>query len=334
MKSSKIILPARSLELIITTIEAFLKTSQPISAKDLAIKNEMKFSEQTASLCCQRLVEMGILSNELNSEYKLTPLGNKLANAITTNPNSEQHTRLWQEAVNNVPFYKQLIEYLINGNPIKRIDLGKEINSRIGSPEKKLEGAYIVIDILEKTKLIKFEHGRRLPDAMISANPDSLNYPPDLKPFLKHFHKDHPDPSKCAFVMMKFEDTALQRAIFEAVKSICFNYGISVLRADGKEYSNQLLANVRTYMHGCGFGIAIFDRINSEFFNPNVSFEVGYLMAMNRDVLILKDKTLNSLHTDLMHTLYKPFDTQNLKKSLDPIIKKWLQEKSYIENVI
>jgi len=79
-------------------------------------------------------------------------------------------------------------------------------------------------------------------------------------------------------------------------------------------------------MHGCGFGVAIFDRINSEEFNPNVSLEIGYMMALKKPILFLKDITLKSLQTDLVGKLYEEFDFQNPKKSFDKSVSKWLKQ--------
>ncbi len=63
-----------------------------------------------------------------------------------------------------------------------------------------------------------------------------------------------------------------------------------------------------THLHGCGFGIAAFDRIEQEEPSPNVSLEVGHMPAMGKSVCLLKDKTLKNLQPDLMGKLYKPFD--------------------------
>ena len=80
-------------------------------------------------------------------------------------------------------------------------------------------------------------------------------------------------------------------------------------------------------MHGCDFGVALFERINSNDFNPNVSLEIGYMMAMNKPILFLKDRTLNSLHTDLIGKLYHEFDFQNPEEILAKVIDKWLKDK-------
>ena len=67
-------------------------------------------------------------------------------------------------------------------------------------------------------------------------------------------------------------------------------HGIVGLRADDKEYNPSLFDNVQTYLHGCGLGVAIFERIEEDAFNPNVALEVGYMMAMDKPVCLLKDQ--------------------------------------------
>lgn len=146
---------------------------------------------------------------------------------------------------------------------------------------------------------------------------------------LKNFSKDFPDSKKCCFLMMKFEDSKEQTKIVKALKEEFKKRGLYLLRVDDKAYCDDLFLNIKTYMHGCSFGLALFERINSNYFNPNVSLEVGYMMALKKPILFLKDKNLDSLHSDLVGKLYYPFDVQN-KKSLKPILDKWLAEKEIL----
>jgi nucleoside 2-deoxyribosyltransferase len=85
-----------------------------------------------------------------------------------------------------------------------------------------------------------------------------------------------------------------------------------------------------TYLYGCGFGIAVFERIEAEEFNPNVSLEVGYMFALNKPVCLLKDRTLKTLHTDLVGKLYKTFDPQDPIKTIPDEVTQWLSDKEII----
>ena len=108
------------------------------------------------------------------------------------------------------------------------------------------------------------------------------------------------------------------------------SYGITALRADDKEYHSDLYANVLTYIYGCGFGIAVFERIEEDDFNPNVSLEVGYILALGKPVCLLKDQNLKALQTDLVGKLYRTFDAFEPVDTICPALTKWMQDKKLI----
>jgi hypothetical protein len=156
------------------------------------------------------------------------------------------------------------------------------------------------------------------------------NVPPELSESTKRFSSDHPDPNKVAFIMMRFGETSAHKDIVESLRSELAKHGITGLRADDKGYHDDLLSNILTYVYGCGFGIAVFERIEQDEFNPNVALEVGYMMALRKPLLLLKDRTLDNLHADLIGKLYKKFDPQNISKSVGPEVQRWLRDKGII----
>lgn len=154
--------------------------------------------------------------------------------------------------------------------------------------------------------------------------------PPDVQASLRDFRLDHPDPKKVAFIMMKFGATPAHDKIVQGIRNALTPHGISAVRADDKDYHSDLYPNVLTYIYGCGFGIAVFERIEREDFNPNVSLEVGYIIALSKHVCLLKDRTLTALHTDLVGKLYKTFDPQDPIASIPPVLTKWMQDRKII----
>ena len=80
-------------------------------------------------------------------------------------------------------------------------------------------------------------------------------------------------------------------------------------------------------MHGCGFGIAVFERLTTDEFNPNVSLEVGYMLALGKPVCVLKDSTLKTLPSDLIGRLYDSFNVQR-PNSIKPKLDKWINDKA------
>ena len=156
---------------------------------------------------------------------------------------------------------------------------------------------------------------------------EANDYPPEITLSIKKFRKDYPDTQKTAFIIMRFGKTPAHRNIVEAIKQVCNIHGIAAVRADDKEYHSSLLSNVLTYIYGCDMSVAVFERIEADNFNPNVSFEVGYMRALKKPVCLLKDQTMSTLQTDLLGELYKSFDPQDPKGSIPVELEKWLKDK-------
>ena len=158
-----------------------------------------------------------------------------------------------------------------------------------------------------------------------------LKSPPvGIEESLARFRQEHPVPSKVAFIMMQFGKTPAHTAIVEAIKGALEPHGIVGLRADDKQYHDDLFPNVMTYIYGCGFGIAVFERLEAEEFNPNVALEVGYMFGLHKHVCLLKDRTLRTLHADLIGKLYKEFDPQDPTGTIPPKVSEWLSDKELI----
>ena len=149
---------------------------------------------------------------------------------------------------------------------------------------------------------------------------------------LDRFYSDHPDPARAAFLMMRFGQTTAHSSLVNAIRDTLAKHGIAGLRADDKDYHDDLFPNVQTYLHGCGFGIAVFERIETQEFNPNVGLEVGYMMAVGKPVCLLKDRTLAALHTDLIGKLYKQFDVLNPAETIPVQLESWLTDRGLIRD--
>lgn len=150
-----------------------------------------------------------------------------------------------------------------------------------------------------------------------------------LKPTIDKIKFDYPG-KRLAFIMMPFFQNKQYDEIVIAIKNTLNKYNIVGLRADDKEYADNLFDNIMSYVYAADFGIAVFERLNDEYFNPNVSLEVGYVMGLNKQVCLLKEKTLKGLHTDLVGKLYRPFDIFNISSTIDKELTKWLQDKDFI----
>lgn len=155
----------------------------------------------------------------------------------------------------------------------------------------------------------------------------AVDIPLEIQDTLNLFKADYPEPKKVAFLMMRFGKTIAHEKIVEGIKKSLDPLGIVAVRADDKQYHDDLFPNILTYVYGCGFGIAIFERIETEEFNPNVALEVGYMLALRKQVCLLKDRTLKTLHADLVGKLYRSFEPLDPVESIPGELTHWLRDK-------
>ena len=127
--------------------------------------------------------------------------------------------------------------------------------------------------------------------------------------------------------MMRFGNTTAHTRIETTIKKVLKKHGIVGLLARDKEFHDDLFPNILTYVHGCDFGIAVFERLKTDEFNPNVALEVGYMLGLRKQVLLLKDQTLRALHTDLVGKLYREFDPQKPEDTIPSQVDHWLTDK-------
>lgn len=154
-----------------------------------------------------------------------------------------------------------------------------------------------------------------------------LNTPVEIQESIEHFREDNPEPGRAAFVMMRFGTTRAHQEISATIKNALAQHGIIGLRADDRQYHEDLYYNILTYMHGCGMGVAAFERIEQQSHNPNVALEVGYMLALRKQVCLLKDKTLDTLQGDLVGKLYRTFDTHDVAGTLPPELAQWISDR-------
>src|SRR5829696_8904470 len=82
--------------------------------------------------------------------------------------------------------------------------------------------------------------------------------PPEIQDSLGRFQAEHTDRDRVAFIMMQFKPGKAHEDITEAIRAGLGSHGIVGMRADEKDYHDDMFSNVLTYMYGCGFGIAVF----------------------------------------------------------------------------
>ena len=75
---------------------------------------------------------------------------------------------------------------------------------------------------------------------------------PEIAKAIESFNADYKDV-KTSFIIMQFSKTAAHDKIVSTIKNTLKTHNIIGLRADDKEYADDLFANIKTYMHCCDY---------------------------------------------------------------------------------
>lgn len=263
-----------------------------------------------------RLVEEGIPTNLSANSAKRGYLKETLEN--------------WQNSTKDPNYILRFIEYVMQpinfiGRDETKAILLNGLRSALSYCGYELHDDGIISDRASNT--VSYSEPESSPSIVIPhdvRNDDDV--PLGIRESLEKFRKRHPNSQKTGFIMMRFGSTLAHTRITNAIKNTLMLHGLEALRADDEEYNPDLFSNIQTYMHGCGFGIAIFERFESDEFNSNVGLEIGYMLALRKPVCLVKDKTLKTLQTDLMGKQYKPFDPQNIEATVSNELIKWLRD--------
>lgn len=131
---------------------------------------------------------------------------------------------------------------------------------------------------------------------------------------------------RSVFVMMRFRNTTESSVMRETIRASLKDADLTAYFADELSLADDLWDNVCTYMCGCRFGVAVVEEIEERSFNPNVAIEIGFMQALQRKVLVLKDRRVPMLPTDLAGRLYREFDSYNLAPTVRQAIGSWVDE--------
>jgi hypothetical protein len=143
-----------------------------------------------------------------------------------------------------------------------------------------------------------------------------------LDKYVATFWKDSPF-EKNVFVMMRYRNEVRFKLVEQRLREQFAKHGMRVFLARDKQIVDDLWDNISIYMRSCKYGVAVFEQALERDFNPNVSLELGFMLSRGRRVLLLKEKDLHALPTDVVGKLYQEFDIGD-PDSLLALIDKWV----------
>jgi hypothetical protein len=161
----------------------------------------------------------------------------------------------------------------------------------------------------------------------LATRPRAIDGYLGLQPLLDKFSEQNPNFDKNVFIAMRFRPGKQFSEIHESIKSSLMKYGLKGLRADDRVYppDGDLWSNICIYMMGCKLGVCVFEEVDDREFNPNVPLEYGFMRAMNRQVLLLKDIRMPKMPSDMTGKLYRGFDTYNITMTINEQIGQWAE---------
>jgi hypothetical protein len=146
-------------------------------------------------------------------------------------------------------------------------------------------------------------------------------------PYVKNREDFERNEIRNVFVVMRYssESPALLE-IEEAIKKTLKRYGLTAVLARDVAFNQELWSNIRYCMDHSRYGIVIFERLVQPDYNPNVTLELGYMLALRRPTLILKERSLPTLHSNIMGHLYTPFDSHKVSETVSVAVETWLRQ--------
>lgn len=152
------------------------------------------------------------------------------------------------------------------------------------------------------------------------------------------FEKEFGD-KEIGFLIRKFESRNDRDVLLQTVRNSFREKGLKLVDANERTFQSETWRNIKEFMDKCSFGVVVIDNFSpndENQFNPNVFLEIGYMLALGKNILILIQNSIErKLPTDVKPFLYTTFDYQDIDSQiLKTAIQKWItnfkQEPGYL----
>jgi hypothetical protein len=227
---------------------------------------------------------------------------------------------------------KDALERALPGHPRYAENYYVNENTGFSSPEDLLD------EFLKKRQIMLTAlHVLDAEEAGMTEDQDTSEYglPKEYRKIadsVRLFLGDHArkcdDYDRNVFIMTRFQPGNKSLEILDgSIRNLLTARGFVGHRADDRVYPNDrnLWDNVCTYMFGCKFGIAVLEDIIANEFNPNVALEYGFMRALGKPTLLLKEQRFHP-RADILGTVWEEFDILDIEKTVHSAIDRWLRD--------
>jgi len=153
--------------------------------------------------------------------------------------------------------------------------------------------------------------------------------PPEIATALGKFLHEHPFETN-VFGMTRFPVTNQTEldpvsSAIDVARAACDAHGLEFHLASDRAIVDEQWANVAAHMWASKYGIAFFEDRQSRGVNYNMTIEVGAMVMTGRRCALLKDKSIETMPTDLVGKIYKSVDLDEMGTVADAL-HHWLRD--------
>lgn len=138
---------------------------------------------------------------------------------------------------------------------------------------------------------------------------------------------------KNIFLMMKYRDDNrdgkyTNTNIYNLICKVVNGNGFECVRADQYEWTHltdESAYNPLAVSYCCKYGIALIDKPEEgAAYNSNVLYELGMMATQNKSCILLRDETVENIPFDLITTIHRTYDPNNLEEEITSQLTSWL----------
>jgi len=154
-----------------------------------------------------------------------------------------------------------------------------------------------------------------IPDLPVYLVPNPLlGWKSKIEAFVNKYPFD-----KSVFIMIRYRER--NKSLLKEIKNVLSEQGMNGILASEHNLTDDLYNPIACLL-SCSKGIAVFDKADvGQKFNPNVAYELGMLHLLGRGCLILKHRSLKTLHTDILMKLYHEY---KIAKAAGTEVRNWI----------
>ncbi len=127
------------------------------------------------------------------------------------------------------------------------------------------------------------------------------------------------------FVIMRYGDDPIYKSLERIIKQVVQSYGFDTNRLKISAVYDKTWRNVEFCMKNSRYAIVVFEREMQPELNPNVAVELGYMLGLGKRSLLLKERSIPPLPTDVVGHLYETFKARSVKVTVSRAIERWLE---------